>query len=38
MARHAFVLIALRADAEVVDLVDLADGNRSIAPRNIEGF
>ena len=38
VAGHALVLISLGADAEVVDLVDLADGDGLIAPGHIKGF
>ena len=35
VAGHTFVLVALRANAEVVDLVDLADCHGIIAPGDI---
>ncbi len=38
MTGHAFVFIALGADAEVIDLVDLSDRHWGIAPGNIESL
>ena len=38
MAGHAFVFVALRADTEVVDLIDLADGYILITPGDIKSF
>jgi hypothetical protein len=36
MAGHASFLVALRADAEVVDLVGFADGDGFVAPGDVE--
>ena len=36
VAGHALLFVALRADAEVVDLVGLADGDRLVAPGNVK--
>src|SRR5829696_3954659 len=38
MAGHALILIALRADAKVVDLIDLTYRYRGITPGDIEGL